>query len=309
MRSTLGVGLLAILGPCVWPLVAQAQDRLELRIAADKDQYQLGEPVILYVTLRNAGVNPVEVARLLSPEYEFVKYRVKEPGGETVQFVPWAIKDHPAPSQRLAAGGEVHGVAKIFYGGHGWTFQRPGSYEVTATYRDQVTSNPLKITVAEPRDQATRRAAEVFLGSDEAGRFLLLEGGDHLSEGIRHLQQVAQEFGDTPHATYANYALGASLMSDFADFKANRLRKAEPRTARDYLERASARPVGRFDTARSNVLLLDAYSKLGEQQKADAVRRELNRISADPGMRQFIDQDLERRGIGARKNQGGDGDR
>jgi hypothetical protein len=309
MRTTIGVSLLAMLGACVWPLRAQAQDRIELRITADKDQYPLGEPVILYVTLKNNGVNPVEVARLLSPEYQFVKYRVKEPGGETVPFVPWAIKDHPAPSQRLAPGDEVHGVAKIFYGGQGWTFQRPGSYEITATYRDQVPSNTLKITVVEPQDQATRRAAEVFLGSDEAGRFLLLEGGDHLTEGIRHLQQVAQEFGDTPHATYANYALGANLMSDFADFKASRLRKAEHRTARDYLERASARPVGRFDRARTNVLLLDTYSKLGEQGKAEAVRRELNRISTDPGMRRLIDQDLERRGIGARKNQGGDGDR
>jgi len=298
--ALLGTGLLA--RPAAAQEAKKDEKGLELRIRADKDQFLLGEPVILFVTLRNVGGGPTRVARLLEPEYDFVKYRVREPDGDLVPFVPWAIKDHPEPEGQISPGETLQDVAKIFYGGQGWTFQQPGKYEITATYRDQVQSNTLAITVVEPKDPAARRAADLFLGSDEAGRFLLLEGGDHLSDGMRHLKQVAEEFPDTPHANYANYALGANMLVDFANFKENKLRKAEPRPASDYLEKAKAKPAGLFVRARSNALLIDAYSKTGEQDKAEAARRDLNQIRQDPGMRRWLDESLKRRGIAAPKD-------
>ncbi|MEJ7636527.1 MAG: hypothetical protein WKF75_00695 [Singulisphaera sp.] len=240
-----------LLGSCLLACPATAQEAkkdqkgLELGIRADKDRFLLGEPVVLYVTLRNVGQAPTQVARLLDPEYDFVKYQVKEPDGDLVPFVPWAIKDHPAPQERLAPGESVQDVAKIFYGGQGWTFQQPGKYEITATYQSNVRSNSLAITVVEPEDRAARRAADLFLGSDEAGRFLLLEGGDHLSGGMRHLKQVVEEFPETPHANYANYALGSNLLVDFANFKENKPAKRS-RPASDYLEKARAKPAGLF---------------------------------------------------------------
>jgi hypothetical protein len=48
--------LLAVFG------MAMAQDQLKLSVTAEKTEFLLGEPVIVYVTLINTGNEPIQVS-------------------------------------------------------------------------------------------------------------------------------------------------------------------------------------------------------------------------------------------------------
>lgn len=263
------------------PLSLTAQENIELAIKTDKTEYVLGEAVIIYVSLKNVGPTPIEVMRFLEPDYGFVQYSVKDPDGNEISFLPWALKENPAPQQRLSPEEAVRKEAKIFFGSNGWTFSKPGSYEISTVYMGNVESNSINITVLSPTDAVTKRAADLFLESEEVGYFLLLEGGDHLRDGMQRLEQVAIQMPNTPHATYANFALGANLMRDFANFKENRLREANPRRAIEFLEKVKAHPVSFYQMVHTHLFLSEGYTEIGDSSRAEAVRRDLNRATSE----------------------------
>jgi hypothetical protein len=262
----------------LFPFHLNARESVALTIKADKRAFTLGEPIIIYVSLTNTGRTATEVMRILEPDGGFVEYWVKRPDGKDVAFLPWAHKDHPSPLQRLSPGEAVRAEAKIFFGGDGWTFTKPGRYEIRAVYLRKMNSNRLTVTVLSPADEATKRAADLFLRSDEVGKFLLFEGGDHLSDGIRRLEQAANQFPQTPHASYANFALGANLMQDFSNFKVNRLRRAEPHRAIKYLEKARAYPLTFHYTVNTHLSLIEGYKRVGDSRKAKTVSVDLERV-------------------------------
>jgi len=262
----------------LFPFHLNARESVALEIKADKRAFTLGEPIIIYVSLTNTGRTATEVMRILEPDAGFVEYWVKRPDGKDAAFLPWAHKDHPSPLQRLSPGEAVRAEAKIFFGGDGWTFTKPGRYEIRAVYLKRVNSNRLTVTVLPTADEATKRAADLFLRSDEVGKFLLFEGGDHLSDGIRRLKQAANQFPQTPHASYANFALGANLMQDFVNFKVNRLRRADPHRAIKYLEKARAYPLTFHYTVNTHLSLIEGYKRVGDSRKAKTVSVDLERV-------------------------------
>ena len=58
---------------------------LELRIRTDQAQYNLGEPIVVYISLANRGNQPVGVLDYLEPEANYVQFMVTKPGGTTVK--------------------------------------------------------------------------------------------------------------------------------------------------------------------------------------------------------------------------------
>jgi hypothetical protein len=257
---------------------AAAQASLELAIEADPDRPVLGEPVLLLVSLRNGGKEPVEVARHLAADFAHVDYYVTPPGGEERRFRAWAIKDATAPAWTLAPGEALQDEARIFFGPNGWTFPEPGRYEVRAVYQGAVRSNRLVLDIEEPRNSASREAADLFLTSNEVGYFLLLEGGDHLHEAVDRLERVSRLRGRAPHAAAANLALGLSLAYDFADFTEGRLRHAYPEAAAQHL--ADARDGARsfHQALHSRRGLVRSLRELGEEAGASDASDELDAL-------------------------------
>jgi hypothetical protein len=119
-----------------------------------------------------------------------------------------------------------------------------------------------------------------LLGSEEAGKFLLFEGGDHLLEGRRRLEHVARKLSESPHAAYANVVLGASLVRDFADFTRGELRKADPEQAREFAEQIKGSLPLFYYLVRGYLVLSEAYQKLGESGQARATRQEIKELAA-----------------------------
>jgi len=274
---------------------------LELKIDANKTNYLLAEPVVLYVSLQNAGNEVVELPLLLDPVSNFVHYRLKVPEEESEStFFPWAIASYAAPATEFAPGEVVREEVKFFFGAGGWLFREPGTYQITASMDDfSLSSNTLTITVLAPTDEQTTAAAELFLESNEVGYFLLFEGGDHLTKGIQRLEQVAAQYPNTPHATYANQALGTRLVTDFANLGEGNRRLEDPEGAIPFLELAKQNPVGVYDILHTQVSLYEAHTKLNNTVEAESALQELVQLAATQfeEFLPFVETFLENKGI------------
>ncbi len=274
-----------------------AQNQLELSISADKEYYLLGEPIIVYVKLKNVGNKSVEAMRYLEPDFDYVRYFITGLDGEEEQFTSIMLKEPANPRQTLPPKGSIHAAAKIFYGSDEWIFQAPGQYLLKAIYLNQVTSNSIAINVHDPSNANEQRASSLIIESQDIGLFFVLEGGDHLIDGIDRLRRIATEFPKTSLASYANYSLGINLAHDRADFKNNRLRPAATDKAVEYLEKVKTQPITLYYMVNTYLLLSDGYTKLKKTSQMTAANRDLNQlIEKSPEMaRQWAKEYIEAR--------------
>jgi len=192
----------------------RAEEGLVLKLEASKTNYLLGEPVVLYVSLQNTSDEVRELPLFLGPMAGYVDYKIKYPDNSKKSFESSVTGELINPMKAVAPGKQIIGEAKLFYGAKGWTFKQPGSYEITASMFRGSLSSTVIIMVQAPVDESTSNAAQLFLESGDVGFFLFFEGGDIL-EAIQRLEQVANEYPGTPHATYANQVLGSRLINDF----------------------------------------------------------------------------------------------
>jgi len=242
---------------------AYAELKIDLR--PDKEAYALGEPVIAYVSIKNVGASASKVPENFEPDFMTVRYYVAYDGEEEKRFTPWAIFDSDTTLVSLDPGQLAFGTARIFFGADGWTFSKPGKYTLRAAYRSY-TSPKFKIEVKKPTNKQEADAAKLLLDSKEAGYFLLFEGGDHLKEGIAKLNDLATKFPNSPLSAYANFALGANEVTEFADYSKNELRKANPAKAEMYFDRSKDQLVK--SSVYYSTKATDALSEI-KKQKGD----------------------------------------
>ena len=184
--------------------IAMAEENLELQLTAEKSAFQLGEPVIVYLTVANTGSDPVNMLPFVYPEVDIYHYYIIDPDGQEIAFSPLYVDDHDT-SMVLNQGGHIRGAARIFYGGHGYYFKTPGSYKVLVRYKD-MQSNLLKITVRTPRNDAEQSQAALILDHPEVGLFLMLEGGDELKDAIQQIETMKREYPNSLLTAYLKYA-------------------------------------------------------------------------------------------------------
>lgn len=252
---------------------AAAQARLELRLAAP-ESVPLGAPLTVRVELANRGSEPATVFRHLAPEFDAVRYGVSGPG-RAGPFVPWAVKEPAEPMTELAPGAALVELVELFYGGEGWLLREPGRYTITATYADQVAAEPVVVTVAAPRDEAERQAARAILDEPEAGRFLMLRGGEHLRAGRAAVQRAAELAPASAVGAAANLALGVERLRPARDFAAGTVRAADPAAALALLERVDERALGVSGLLETRLARANVLRGLGREGEAVAIEREL----------------------------------
>jgi hypothetical protein len=258
---------------------AHADARLELSLAAPKPSFVLAEPVAVLARVENTGDEPGQAPRHLRPEYGAVTYHIAGPVSRT--YAPWALKEPAEPYGPLAPGQVLEQSVDLFFAADGWVFLEPGTYEITATMAGAASSAPLSITVTEPEDEAGRSAAARLLASDEAGRFMLLRGGDHLRDGIAVLEEIAQGQADTPLAAYANLALGLNQLAPARDFAAGTMRPADPQAAADRLDLVQDEPLSLAATVEAKLGLAAALDAMGQTSEATAIEQQLPEVVID----------------------------
>jgi hypothetical protein len=216
---------------------------LELRLGVEKTNLLLGEPVYATVRLINVGTMAVEVFKALDPQTGDVHIEVSSPNRPRFVFLPLFYADAVDARKPLAPGEEVAAAFPFFYGALGWTFRQPGTYSVTAGYRDSarthhrpVRSNSVTVTVADESGLGAFLMNDSS-ASDEAGKFLLWQRGDHLQAGHALLTNLLKTFPNSPVADYVLLAFGRNLSRSFRNYAIGRIRQPDCAAALGYFQK------------------------------------------------------------------------
>ena len=242
---------------------------LDLHVEMGKKEYLPGQPAIAYLKLTNDGSEPLAIIDKLDPEYNVVKFYVKKKDKE-VRFMPYSLLEFVSKEKILNPGESVFGRAKIFYGSNGYTFPRPGKYEVRATFfgvghglGKAIDSNNTDVNVRPPKNKEEREQVKLITGKEQA-LFFLFEGGDQLKNGMRELTKLANKYPNSILGSYANAVLGLHWSKEFKDFKSKHVRQPDNDKARSYLDTAADTVKGYWANA-TYLNLANLHKKSGEK--------------------------------------------
>lgn len=225
-----------------------------------KKTTELGEPVYLALRVRNTGNEPVTLAGNLRPGEGFVDIVAQGPDGRRVMLAPLSESDFEN-STSLAPGATAGNVAPVFFGASGWYFTEPGDYQIHAVLKvpgpggySAFRSEAAVLTVK--ASEAGRALFEAEgTARTEAGKFLLWRSGDHLENGLAHLNGVADRYPDAALSSYIKSARVNSLSEPFANYTTGEVRPADCRRA------SRLRAMVDLETLAANLRLEDALSR------------------------------------------------
>jgi hypothetical protein len=274
-------------------LTSTGYGALDITLGAEKPQFRLGEPVVLLVSVTNRGAEAVTFSPELGPEGDFLIYAVTDPDGKETPFSPLFVADR-ADVVTLQRDETVRGAARIYYGGNGFTFAKPGTYRVVARQGDS-RSQPLEVRVLAPANDAEREQASLILGHPEVGLFLMLEGGDELVDGMQQINTLIRKYPASPLTPYVQYALAKNLSVPARNFVSRKPRGADLPKAVEMLQEVKGKEMQTYYQARAVGALATSLTKLNRKEEAAKVLQEFQRtLDRKENLRPFFLKQIER---------------
>lgn len=274
------------------------QPSLQLTLQTERPVVELGEPVYVTVRIINHDSKPIGFRQLLDPRDGELSISVRDPAGEGVGYVPLAVRDNSVAATPLAPKAQVAKTVPIFFGSTGWVFKAPGRYTVRATFeshgaegpRVQLSSTPVTIEVQE--GNASLRA--LVAGSEpslQAGRFLEWRAGDQLSEGRALLERVATENPQSAPSSHYRLAEARSWARPFKDYRAGKVRPADPQRALVELEHVREDVLPQALIIEKRLTQAAALIAMNRQKEAaDLLGRTASALSERPELAHFREQ-------------------
>ena len=108
--------------------------RLALEAFGGKQRYELGEPILLELCLRNVSDQPVRVGASLEPSEGTIAVTIVGPDGTPAPFVPIDRTRCIDESIELAPGASRYAPLDLTVGRLGFPFKQPGRYRVEVGY-------------------------------------------------------------------------------------------------------------------------------------------------------------------------------
>jgi hypothetical protein len=276
--------LILVMAGIILNLASEAQRPLTLAIEIEKTSYVLGEPVYLTARLRNSGSSAVRVPIALNPTQGYLHVQVTDPQERRRAVVPLAVLDDDSSPAELAAGSEVAEVFPIFFGARGWTFSQPGKYAIEAMYRAPgkeqpplVRSNTVNITV-EKGDGAGELLINSGAASQDAGKFLFWQSGDHLRRGLALLEDVMNRYPESILVDYVRAALGHNLSRAFQDYEAGRVRPPNCMAAVEQMRRVTPTRLPTYLQVRNRLSEASCLVTMGQGKQAKPLLAEARKI-------------------------------
>jgi len=232
------------------PAQREALEALSLKASAEKGEYVLGEPIWIYVILENTSSRPLRVWGKLRPEEGAVSILIGGEGQEG-SFAPLGRSDNDETALvELGPGKQIGDTFPVFFGSGGWTFRKPGEYQLKLVYETplsegkfgRISSEPFTVKVTD--DKVGAALVNGDEASLEAGKFLLWQAGDHLKKGQAMLADLGESHAGSPLASYAHFALGRSLSEPFMDYTRNEVRPPDCERAVKHLSEVDPEIVG-----------------------------------------------------------------
>ncbi len=202
------------------PDEARGKPPLRLTLVAPAT-FGLGVPVTVRTVLSAVSPSGQLVPAALGPRAATVDFLIHKPGGEEILFEPLLHHCRGEKTFVLHTGdAPVVDDSFIYYGKHGFPFDRPGVYPTRARYTaadgQEIFSNVVNIRVLAPATPADRAVADL-VGSDDVGTLLSVTGSRarELRGANSALQDVIDRFPRHEFADVARIVRGASLVREF----------------------------------------------------------------------------------------------
>jgi hypothetical protein len=253
-----------------------AQERLTISVIAEKSEYLLGEPVVVYVMIKNSGNKTLAVSADIAPERDMYIYYITNPEGETKRFAPIFVEE-PDEMKKLRRNESVGGSARIFYGGNGYTFPKSGEYQVAVHYQD-TKSLHLKIKILEPGNEAEKDQANHILDHSEVGLFMMLEGGDELSDAMAQIESLNANYPDALLTAYVRYALAKNYSVPARNFVSKKPRDANLPKSIEILESLKSKEIQLYYRNKVFNTLSSNLEMVGRKEDAQNVKGEFRKI-------------------------------
>jgi len=252
-----------------------AQGDVTINLAADKTDFLLGEPVIVYATITNNGDEPIKVGPNVSPEEDFCYYMITGPDGKTRTFSPVYVGDR-AEWTILNRGESVGGGARIFYGGEGYYFAQPGDYGVVLEY-EKYKSDTLNLRVLPARNSGEREQAALILDHPEVGLFLMLEGSDELEDARNQMDTLVRKYPDAIVTSHLLAAEASNLARPARNFVTKKPRKADFKRSIEILNRLKDKDLSVYWQYKVVGTLSRCYVETGKTDSAKVVLENFKR--------------------------------
>ena len=221
--------------------------RVEVRIQAQDAPYPLGYPIAVRIMVTNSGAEALPLRARLAPAYGIMQVERRADGEEDwVPLKPVVLYEPESDLQALLASGErTEETVPIFFGSEGWTFPRPGVYEVRARLQvseDQAdaTSSVARVRIAAPEtkdDQAVLRPLLDERGQldDNIGHLLAIGGRIGSEADISSIAAISKSHGHTTLGSALQLMLASQHMNPAIDPRTGMRPKSEPGAARELL--------------------------------------------------------------------------
>ncbi len=253
-----------------------AQEGMKIELSAEKTTFLLGEPVVVLVKVTNTGNSPLVIPGGLEPEFDMLHYKITDPDGKATPYSPMYVAD---TDKRviLNKNESAYGTARIFYGGNGYSFTKPGTYKVKASFKD-AQSNALAIKVSAPQNDAEREQARLILDNAEVGMFLMLEGGDELMEAHKALETLQQKYPQSVLTAYVKFAQGKNLSVPARNFVTKKPRDADLNRAIEILKSIEGAKMLMYYRLKTATTLSTCYRKSNRTQDARKVLEDMQQL-------------------------------
>lgn len=286
--------LLPILGMMLMTFLfsTHAQQGMKIELSAEKTTFLLGEPVVVLVKVTNTANSPLMIPGGLEPEFDMLHYEVTDPDGKATPYSPMYVAD---TDKRiiLNKNESAYGAARLFYGGNGYTFTKPGTYKVRASFKD-AQSNTLAIKISVPQNDAEREQAALILDNPEVGLFMMLEGGDELMEAHKALATLEEKYPQSLLTAYVKFAQGKNLSVPARNFVTKKPRDAKLTKAIEILKGVKDAPLQMYYRLKVATTLSTCYRKTDRLEDARKVLEEMQQqVSKQKRLAPYFSKELE----------------
>jgi hypothetical protein len=251
---------------CLISINSLAHAQLKLTLVSEKTSYQLGEPILVYITVTNTGNDAVSIYEEFKPEMTEYAYFITGPNSEEQIFSPIMVAE-PDKLVSLKRGASISGSVELFFGAGKYYFSEPGNYKISVKHKE-FTSNPLSIKVLEPANNEEKEIAKMILGSKEMGLYYELGGNDELVEANQNLDRLAKEYSQYRITNYFLQVKAQNLSVPARNFVTNKHRAPMYEDALKILNEVKKTKMPLYYQSKSAALTAKIYRKTDRKDEA-----------------------------------------
>lgn len=177
--------------------------------------FRFTEPVTVEVTVENRSSQNISIGNL-SPAYGDLRFFIRKPND--------FIEEYKTPLSKCAESSELLSpqtskkhLVSLAVNANGFTFDTPGQYDITATFRDpsnqKLVIAPLVSITIKPPDRDDDEIVKLIYGNSNASLFFYMGGGNHLETAKKAFEDIVDRYPDCSMAAYANLVLGLNELA------------------------------------------------------------------------------------------------